>query len=97
MNEENKNVFTIMNDKGEEVNCEVLFTFEAEDTKKNYIIYTDNTKDDMGSTKVYASIYDPTGKDRALAPIETEEEWLVIENIMSSLQEKIEKENQENE
>jgi len=87
--EENKGVFTIVNDKGEEVECEILFTFDSDETKKSYIVYTDNTLDENGSTKVYASIYDPTGQNPALLPIETEKEWLVIENILSSVQEKI--------
>ncbi len=87
--EEKKGVFTIVNDQGEEVECEILFTFDSDETKKSYIVYTDNTLDDEGSTKVYASVYDPTGQDPTLMPIETEKEWLVIENILSSVQEKI--------
>ena len=94
--EEKKGVFTIVNDKGEEVECEILFTFDSDETKKSYIVYTDNTVDDNGSTKVYASIYDPTGQNPALAPIESEKEWLVIENILSSVQEKIDQANGEN-
>ena len=46
------------------------------------IVYTDNTLDETGSTKVYASTYDPTGQNGSLGPIETEKEWLVIENIL---------------
>lgn len=89
MNEEKKGVFTIINDEGKEVECEILFTFDSDETKKSYIVYTDNTLDETGSTKVYASVYDPTGQNPALLPIETEKEWLVIENILSSVQEKI--------
>jgi uncharacterized protein YrzB (UPF0473 family) len=90
MKEEKKGVFTIINDKGEEVECEILFTFDSDETKKSYIVYTDNTLDENGSTKVYASIYDPTGQNPALIPIESEKEWLVIENILTSVQERIE-------
>ena len=43
--ERQDNVFTIVNDNGEEVKCEVLFTYEDEKTKKNYMAYTDNTVD----------------------------------------------------
>ncbi len=89
MEQEKKGLFTIINDKGEEVECEILFTFDSDETKKSYIVYTDNTLDDAGSTKVYASIYDPTGLSSELKPIETEKEWLVIENILSTVQEKI--------
>ena len=35
--------FKVINDEGKEVECEVLFTFESDETKKNYIVYTDNT------------------------------------------------------
>ena len=95
MKEEKKGVFTIINDKGEEVECEILFTFDSDETKKSYIVYTDNSIDDNGSTRVYASIYDPTGQNPALIPIESEKEWLVIENILTSVQEKIDAAQQE--
>ena len=84
-----KGVFTIVNEEGKEVECEILFTFDSDETKKSYIVYTDNTVDEEGSTRVYASVYDPTGQNPALMKIETEKEWLVIENILSTVQEKI--------
>ncbi|HAB66389.1 MAG TPA: hypothetical protein DCE23_03380 [Firmicutes bacterium] len=89
MTNEKKGIFTIVDDKGKEIECEILFTFDSDETKKSYIVYTDNTLDEEGSTKVYASVYDPTGQNPALMPIESEKEWLVIENILSSVQEKI--------
>ena len=95
MKEEKKGVITLVNDKGEEVECEILFTFDSDETKKSYIVYTDNSLDDNGSTKVFASVYDPTGQNPTLMPIETEKEWLVIENILSSVQQKIEQSSEE--
>lgn len=86
-------VFTIIDDAGKEIECEVLFTFDSDETNKSYIAYTDNTTLDDGSTKVYASIYDPTGQDKSLLPIKTEKEWAVIENILNSVQDKINEEN----
>ena len=56
---EDKNTFKIINDNGEEIICDVLFTFDSEETKKSYIVYTDNSKDEQGNIQVYASIYDP--------------------------------------
>ena len=95
MKDEKKGIFTIVNDEGKEIECEILFTFDSDETKKSYIVYTDNTLDEEGSTKVYASVYDPTGQNPALMPIETEKEWLVIENILSSVQQKIEQSSEE--
>lgn len=81
--------FTILDDDGVEVRCEVLFTFQSEETGKNYIVYTDNTLDEEGNTKVYASIYDPGAEESRLDPIETEEEWAIISHILEQLQQEI--------
>ena len=78
--------FKIINDEGKEIECEVLFTFESDETKKNYIVYTDNTLDEEGNTKVYASIYNPDEDETKLLPIETEKEWKIIETILDELQ-----------
>ena len=78
--------FKVTNDEGKEVECEVLFTFESDETKKNYIVYTDNTLDDEGNTKVYASIYNPEEEETKLLPIETDKEWKIIETILEELQ-----------
>ena len=53
------NSFTMLNEAGEEVKYDVLFTFDNEETNKSYIAYTDNTYDDDGNISVYASTYDP--------------------------------------
>lgn len=78
--------FKVMNDDGIEVEFEVLFTFESEETGKNYIVYTDNTLDEDDNTKVFASIYNPDEEETVLQPIETDEEWAIIEKILDALQ-----------
>ena len=85
MTNENMN-FTVINSDGLEIECEVLFTFESEETGKNYIVYTDNTVDENGDTKVYASIYEPDSDETKLLPIESEKEWRIIEVILEELQ-----------
>lgn len=87
---EDKNTFTVINEEGKEVVCNVLFTFDSDETKKSYIVYTDNTKDKQGNIQVYASIYNKEQEDNMeLLPIETDKEWKVIETILDSLQEEI--------
>ena len=86
-----KQKFIVKNEKGKEIECEPLFTFESEETKKNYIVYTDNTTDKSGNIKVYASIYNVTPTGRELLPIKTEKEWKVIETILESIQEESKK------
>lgn len=84
-----KMTFNVIDENGKEIECEVLFTFESDETKKNYIVYTDNTIDEEGNTKVYASIYTPDQEDLHLEPITTEKEWKIIETILSELQEEV--------
>ena len=91
--EENK--FKIIDKNGKEIEFEVLFTFESDETKKNYMVYTDNTKDKDGNTKVYASVFVPDKEPLELLPVETEREWKVIETILESIQEENKKEKEE--
>ena len=91
---EEKTKFTVLDENGNEVECEVLFTFDSEETNKSYIVYTDNTTDEEGNTKVYASIFNPNDEKTELIPIETDREWKIIETILETIQE--EKNNQEN-
>lgn len=81
--------FKVIDEKGNEIECEVLFTFESDETGKNYIVYTDNTTDDLGNTKVYASIYNPDEENLKLTAIETEKEWKIIETILDELQKEV--------
>lgn len=78
--------FTVLDENDKEVKCDVLFTFESEETGKSYIVYTDNSVDEEGNTQVYASIYDPQSDEQKLMPIETEKEWRIIEIILEELQ-----------
>lgn len=86
-----KNSFTVINNEGKEVRCDVLFTFDSNETGKSYVVYKDNTRDPNGNIQVYASIFNPEddGEESELSPIETEKEWAVIESILKSLQEEI--------
>lgn len=91
-----QNSFKVINDQGQEIVCDVLFTFDSEETNKSYIVYTDNSTDEEGNIQVFASIYDPKQENPKLEPIETDSEWRIIETILNTLQEEIKKKAQEN-
>ena len=84
-----KNTFKLITNDGTEVTCNVLFTFDSDETKKSYIVYTDNSRDQEGNIQVFASIFDPNDENRKLEPITTEKEWKVIETILETLQEEV--------
>jgi len=89
--QEERITFKLTNEEGKEVEYEVLFTFESNETGKNYISYTDNEIDEDGNIKVYASIYEPNedgtiNENTTLIPIETDKEWEIIQTILTELQ-----------
>ena len=85
MQKRKDNTFTVIKNNKEKVQCEILFTYHDERTDKDYIVYTDKTIDNKGNTKVYASIFNPQEENPTLFPIETDEEWELIETILDSL------------
>ncbi len=86
---EDKNTIKVTNDKGETIVCDILFTFDSEETNKSYIVYTDNSKDENGKVRVFASIYNPNDPKTKLEDIKTDKEWKVIDTILQTLQEEI--------
>lgn len=87
-NELKNNTFTCIDDNGNNIECRVLFTFDLKENNKNYIVYTDDTKDENGQLRTYASTYTPGVEETELGAITTEEEWKMIEGILSSLAQK---------
>lgn len=75
----------IKNDKGEEKEYNLLFSFDSKKTGKSYITYTAFEKDEEGNIKCYSSELD-NGK---LNPVTTEEELETIDELLKSLQESI--------
>jgi len=88
-----KDKFTMVNEEGIEVEYDVLFSFDSDETKKQYIVYTDHAKTETGAEKVYASTYEDIndGKELNLTPIKTEKEWKIIETILKSIEEEVNK------
>ena len=84
--ENENNVIRIINDDNIEMEYEVLVAFERIDTGKQYLIYTDHSKDADGSTNVFASIYVPES-DQKLVSITSEEEWDYVERMLRAAQE----------
>lgn len=91
-----ENTFKMMTEDGQEVTCNVLFTFDSDETGKSYIAYTDNTYEEYGSIKAYAAVYHPEDLNKGFEPIETEKEWKVIEMALKVLQEEVGNKNEEN-
>ncbi|RFU61486.1 DUF1292 domain-containing protein [Bacillus sp. V59.32b] len=83
---ENKNI-TIVDENGNEQLCEVLFTFDSDEFKKSYVLYYPiSSDDDEEEIEIHASSFTPNeeNQDGELQPIETEEEWDMIEEMLNT-------------
>lgn len=72
------NSLYVKDENGNEKRMTILFTFDNEVTKKQYVVFQDPEQDE---DEVYASAYDENGQ---LLPIETDEEWKMVEEVINT-------------
>ena len=72
---------------GKEVECDVLFTFDSEDTLKTYIGYTDNTIASNGRKNIYVSAYNPFNPEDVLEDITDEKELEMVNDVLVQIDE----------
>lgn len=79
---------TVVDDNGTEQLCEILFTFESEEFNKSYVLYypIGAQEDENEEIEIHASSFIPSedGKDGELEPIENDEEWAMIEEMLNT-------------
>lgn len=90
MNNAKERYFTVTDNTGKTIEYEILFTFDSDEFKKSYVVFTDNNTDESGSLITYAATYDKNGDKLELKDIETEKEWNLIENLLSQIEDKME-------
>ena len=61
--------------------CEVIATYFDENTKKNYIIYTDKLKNNKGLSNVYFGLYDIVDHEFVLRKINSDEDRRIVSNM----------------
>ncbi|MEG0823167.1 MAG: DUF1292 domain-containing protein [Erysipelotrichaceae bacterium] len=74
---DSKSLF-VNDEEGNEVEMEILFTFDNEEKSKNYVVFQNPANEDG---EVYASQYDEEGN---LLPVETDAEWEMIEEVIAT-------------
>ena len=80
--EDNKVIFT--DEEGNEHEFELIFTFESEKTGKSYAVLGKDDGND--GLEIVAATYVPTEGDELgeLNPIESDEEWAMVEETIDS-------------
>jgi uncharacterized protein YrzB (UPF0473 family) len=83
--------FDINNEKlqieknGEIVDCDVLFTFDSEDTMKSYIGYTDHSFGSNGRKNIFVSAYNPLKAKIELEDITDERELKMVTEVLNQI------------
>lgn len=67
---------------GKVVECDILFTFDSEDTMKSYIGYTDHTIAPNGRKNIYVSAYNPLSPKIELQNISDPREKEMIQDVL---------------
>lgn len=75
----------IIEKDGQEVECEVLFTFDCEETGKGYVGYTDHSFTD-GRKNIYTAAFDPIFGLGHLEEIQTQEEKDMVLEVLEQIQ-----------
>ncbi len=85
--EEEPQLITVTDEEGNDQVCEVIHTFTLEQFGKSYVLYVPATDEPFEERDIFAAQYvpDKDGFVEELLPIETEEEWTVVEDVLNEL------------
>lgn len=75
----------VISKNGQEVECDVLFTFDSEDTGKAYIGYTDHSIAANGRKNIYVSAFDPILGYGQLEDITDEAELAMVKDVLAEI------------
>ena len=84
-NMDSKKILSIIKDDGTQEEVELIISFVFNDTKKEYVVYTRNEKDDNGNTTLYVSSVDRSGDIPKMGGVETDDEWSRIKDVLREL------------
>lgn len=81
MYESTDGIFIIQGDGGKDIECQLLFSFESENTGKVYIVYTDGSADENGNLSVFASAVEEyiNDEDVTFSAVTDSAEWAEID------------------
>ena len=80
-----KKMMSIVAEDGSIEAVEVILAFEFKDTKKEYVIYTKNEKDENDNITVYVSNVDRSSGEPKLMGVDDEEEWNRVKDVLREL------------
>ncbi len=85
--EEEPQLITVTDEDGTDQVCEVIHTVSSEQFGKSYVLYVPATDEPIEERAIFAAQY-LSGKDGSieeLLPIESDEEWAFVEDVLNEL------------
>lgn len=79
-----KEMITVIDDKGEKREAEVVLCFKAGEEKKDYVVYTFDERDEQDMVILYSARIIKEGEMVHLTKV-TSEEWAMIKNVMQTI------------
>ena len=83
--EENKKFLTINKLDGSTEEVEEVISFEFNDTKKRYVVYTKNEVDQNGNVTIYVTEVVTDDQGTRFLGVSTDEEWTRIKDVLRKL------------
>ncbi|WP_369595900.1 DUF1292 domain-containing protein [Lysinibacillus pakistanensis] len=85
--QEEPQLITVTDEDGIDQVCEVIHTFSSEQFGKSYVLYVPVTDEPIEERDIFAAQYlsGNDGSIEELLPIETDEEWTFVEDILNEL------------
>lgn len=78
-------MMSIVLEDGTTDQVEILLSFEFNDNKKEYVVYTKNETDENGNITIYVSSVTRGDGMPKLGGVESDEEWSRIKNVLREL------------
>ncbi len=78
------NKIKVLNEKGEEIEAEVLLYFSLEKTGKDYVLYTFGEVDDKSMETIHASILNETENGYKLETM-PDSDWETVKEVMREI------------
>ena len=80
-----KKMMSIVLEDGTVDQVEILLSFEFNDNKKEYVVYTKNETDENGNITIYVSSVTRDGEMPKLGGVDSDDEWARIKNVLREL------------
>ncbi len=85
---EDKKILTINKLDGTTEEVEEVISFEFNDTKKRYVVYTKNEVDQNGNVTIYVTEVVKDDQGTRFLGVSTDEEWSRIKDVLRKLAKK---------